>query len=135
VSTKKILLMDDASTLLLLEQVVLHSAGYQILAAKDGEAGVRAALAHRPDLILLDVDPPRTPGTPEAPGITASEVCRQLRAHEATRAIPILLLAPRSAETPEKVVEGGFPSGCEGCIIKPIDPNELLSKVRSLLGD
>ena len=128
-STKKILLVDDASTLLLLEQVVLHTAGYQILAARDGEAGVRAALAHRPDLILLDVDPP---GTPETPEITVSEVCRQLRAHEATRAIPVLLLAPRGGE---KVVEGGFPSGCEGCIIKPIDPNELLSKVRSLLGD
>ena len=57
---------------------------------------------------------------------------RRLRAHEATRAIPILLLAPRGAE---KNVAGGFPSGCEGCIIKPIDHNELLSKVRSLLGD
>lgn len=125
-STKKILLVDDAGTLLLLEQVVLHSAGYQILAARDGESGVRAALAHRPDLVLLDADPP---------GMEASEVYRQLRAHEATRAIPILLLAPGGAGTPEKIVEGGFPSGCEGCIIKPIDPNELLSKVRSLLGD
>ena len=124
-STRKILLVDDAGTLLLLEQVVLHSAGYQILAARDGEAGVRAALAHRPDLILLDVDPP---------GMEVSEVCRQLRAHEATRAIPVLLLAPRGKDK-EKIVEGGFPSGCEGCIIKPIDPNELLSKVRSLLGD
>ena len=130
-STKKILLVDDASTLLLLEQVVLQSAGYQILAAQDGEAGVRAALAHRPDLILLAVDPPETPGTPET---TASEVCRQLRVHEATRAIPILLLAFRGKDK-EKIVERGFPSGCKGCIIKPIDPNELLSKVRSLLGD
>ena len=133
-SARKILLVDDAGTLLLLEQVVLHSAGYQILAARDGEAGVRAALAHRPDLILLDVDPPGTPETPETPEMTASEVCRQLRAHEATRAIPVLLLAPRGKDK-EKIVEGGFPSGCEGCIIKPIDPNELLSKVRSLLGD
>ncbi len=124
--TRKILLVDDAGTLLLLEQVVLLSAGYQILAAKDGEAGVRAALAHRPGLILLAVDPPGTSG------MTASEVCRRLRAHEATRAIPILLLTSRGAN---ENVDGGFPSGCEGIIIKPIDHNELLSKVRSLLGD
>jgi DNA-binding response OmpR family regulator len=123
VSAKKILLVDDAGSLLLLEQAVLHSAGYQIVAAKDGEAGVRAALAHRPGLILLDADPP---------GMAAAEVCRQLRAHEATRSIPILLLASRGAE---KNADGGFPSGCEGCIIKPFDHNELLSKVRSLLGD
>lgn len=123
-SAKKILLVDDAGSLLLLEQAVLQSAaGYQILAAKDGEAGVRTALAHRPGLILLDAEPP---------GMPSSEVCRQLRAHEATRAIPILLLASRGAE---KSVDGGFPSGCEGCIIKPFDHNELLSKVRSLLGD
>ena len=126
-SVKKILLVDDAGSLLLLEQAVLQSAaGYQILAAKDGEAGVRAALAHRPGLILLDADPP---------GMIAAEVCRQLRAHEATRAIPILLLAPRGTAASKKNVDRGFPSGCEGCIIKPIDHNELLSKVRSLLGD
>ena len=125
--TKKILLVDDAGTLLLLEQAVLHSAaGYRVLVAKDGEAGVRAALAHRPDLILLDADPPGTPG------ISAAEVCRQLRSHASTREIPILLLASRGTG---KNAEGGFPSGCKGCIIKPIDHNELLSKVRSLLGD
>ena len=126
-SARKILLVDDAGSLLLLEQAVLQSAaGYQILAAQDGEAGVRAALDHRPGLILLAVDPPGTSG------ISAAEVCRQLRTHEATRAIPILLLAFRGGQ---ENAEGGFPSGCEGSIIKPIDHNELLSKVRSLLGD
>jgi DNA-binding response OmpR family regulator len=141
VSARKILLVDDAGTLLLLEQAILHSAGFQIVAAKDGEAGVRAALDHRPSLILLATDLPGPPGTPgmsamsAMSAISAAEVCHRLRAHEATRAIPILLLAPRGARTPEKNVDGGFPSGCEGCIIKPFDHNELLSKVRSLLGD
>lgn len=118
---RKILLVDDAGTMLLLEQMALHGAGYQILTARDGEAGVRAALAHRPGLILLEAEP------------EASETCRQLRAHEATREIPILLLSP-----PEKAksFERGFPSGSVGGIIlKPIDDNELLSRVKSLLGD
>jgi len=123
VSTRKILLVDDASTLLLLEQMVLGGMGCQILSAKDGEAGVRAALDHRPDLILLGTDLPR---------MAASAVCRQLRAHESTREIPVVLLIPRGQE---ETLEEGFPFGANGSIIKPIDDNELLSTVRSLLGD
>lgn len=120
-SAKKILLVDDASTMLLLERMVLAGPRCQILSAKDGEAGVRAALAHRPDLIFLGTDLPR---------MAASEVCRQLRAHEATREIPVVLLRGQ-----EGGVEGGFPFACNGSIIKPIDPEELLSTARSLLGD
>lgn len=91
---KKILLVDDSSTMLRLERLVLDSSGYQILTAMDAQAGVRAALAHRPDLILLE----------------GAEVCRQLRDHEATREIPVLL------------------------VTRPINDNELLSNVKSLLG-
>jgi DNA-binding response OmpR family regulator len=112
VSAKKILLVDDSSTMLLLERVVLDSSGYQILTVKDGEAGVRAALAHRPDLILLD----------------DSEACRKLRTHEATRAIPVLLVTSRGGEAnPE--------NGGNDFISRPIDNNELLAKVKHLLGD
>ena len=126
-SARKILLVDDSGSLLLLERAALQSAaGYQILAVKDGEAGVRAALAHRPDLILLDAAPA---------GTAASEICHQLRSHETTRAIPILLLAPRGTEAVKKKAGRGFPFGCDGSIIKPFEHNELLSKVRSLLGD
>lgn len=91
---KKILVVDDSSTMLLLEQLVLDSCGYQILTARDGPSGLRAAMAHRPDLILLE-------------GV---EVCRQLRDHEATRETPIFL------------------------VTRPVNDNELRSKVKSLLG-
>ena len=91
-SARKILLVDDAGSLLLLEKAALESAaGYQVLAAKDGEAGVRAALTHRPDLILLDGEPS---------GMAAPEICRQLRSHKTTRAIPILLLASLATTVP-----------------------------------
>jgi DNA-binding response OmpR family regulator len=122
-AARKILLVDDAGTLLLLEQAVLHSAGFQIVAARDGEAGVRAALAHRPDLILLEALLPKR---------DASEICRQLRSHSATRDVPILLLVPAGAE---ENVERGLLSGCNGCIIKPIDNSQLLSRFRTLPGD
>lgn len=87
---KKILLVDDSNTMLLLEKIVLQTAGYQILTARNVEAAARAALVHRPDLILLETAPPE-----------------------------------------------GFPSSGNEVIIltKSIDENELLARVKSLLGD
>lgn len=122
-SAKKILLVDDSSTMLLMEQVVLGSSGYQILTAQDGEAGIRAALAHRPDLILLDAVMPKMDGL---------EACRQLRALEATRETPILLVTIGNEEAR---VEAGLLCGCNDYVLKPIDGKELLSKVKNLLGD
>lgn len=122
-SAKKILLVDDSSTMLLMEQMVLNSSGYQILTAKDGEAGIRAAQAHRPDLILLDVVMPKMDGF---------ETCRQLRAQEATRETPIVLVTTRSEAAN---IEKGFSCGCNDYLTKPINNNELLSKVKHLLGD
>lgn len=122
-SAKKILLVDDSSTMLLMEQMVLGSSGYQILTAQDGEAGLRAAVSHRPDLIILDVVMPVMDGL---------EACRQLRSHEVTRETPILLVTTRSESV---YVQEGFISGCNDYVLKPINTHELLSKVKNLLGD
>jgi CheY-like chemotaxis protein len=122
-STKKILLVDDSSTMLLMEQMVLGSSGYQILTAQDGEAGVRAALSHRPDLIILDVVMPTMDGL---------EACRRLKAHEVTRDTPILLV---TTDTEKALVEKCTISGGDDYVLKPIDTNELLSKVKNLLGE
>jgi CheY-like chemotaxis protein len=123
VSPKKILLIDDSSTMLLMEQMALNSGGYQILTAKDGSSGLQAAQAHRPDLILLDV---------MMPGMDGFEVCRQLRALEATRRTPVLLVTTRSEAAN---VEKGYACGCTGYVTKPINNAVLLSKVKELLGD
>lgn len=122
-STKKILLVDDSTTMLLMEQMVLGSNGYQILTAQDGEAGLRAALSHRPDLIVMDV---------VMPGMDGVEACRRLRANEATRETPILLVTTRSESA---YVQEGLLSGCNDYVLKPIDTNELLTKVKNLLSD
>jgi DNA-binding response OmpR family regulator len=123
VSAKKILLVDDSTTMLLMEQMVLGSSGYQILTAQDGAAGLQAALSHRPDLIILDV---------VMPVMNGLEACRQLRAHETTRDTPILLVTTRSESS---YVQEGFVSGCSDYVLKPINTHELLSKVKNLLGD
>jgi len=122
-SSKKILLVDDSSTMLMMEQMVLSSGGYQLITAKDGEAAVQAALTHQPDLVLLDVVMPKMDGF---------EVCRRLRESDLTRSTPIIMVTTRGEESH---VEKGFQSGCNDYVIKPINPMELLSKIKNLLGD
>jgi len=122
-SAKKILLVDDSSTLLLMEQMALGAGGYELISARDGESAVRAAFAHLPDLLVLDA---------LAPKLDGFEVCRRLREHELTRKIPILLVtAPGEEENEENTAWAG--SGCSGHITRPIQGPELLAKVKSLL--
>jgi DNA-binding response OmpR family regulator len=122
-SPKTILLVDDSNTMLLMEQVVLSGGGFQLITARDGEAGIRAALTHAPDLILLDALMPAMDGL---------EVCRQLRGKDQTRGTPIILMSPRGGGRGD---EEGLRSGANVTVTKPIDGLELLSKIKNLLGD
>jgi CheY-like chemotaxis protein len=119
---KKILLVDDSATILMMERMLLAKAPYEILTATNGEEAVAKAVAERPDIILMDV---------VMPGMTGFEACRRLRSLEATRAIPVIMVTTRGeAEN----VETGFQSGCSDYVTKPIDGVELLSKLRGHLG-
>ena len=122
-SRKKILLVDDADTILMMERMILNKAGYELITAKDGQEAVTKASAERPDLILMDVVMPKMNGF---------EACKQLRSQDATKAIPIIMVTTRGeAES----VESGFQSGCSDYITKPINGLEVLSKVKSALGE
>ncbi len=120
---KKILLVDDAETILMMERMILNKAGYELITAKDGQEAVTKAVAERPDLILMDVVMPKMNGF---------EACKQLRGQDTTKAIPIIMVTTRGeAES----VESGFESGCDDYITKPINGLEVLSKVKSALGE
>lgn len=121
-SAKKILLVDDSSTLLLMEQMALGAGGYELISARDGESAVRAAFAHLPDLLVLDA---------LAPKLDGFEVCRRLREHDLTRKIPILLVTAPEDANPENTARSR--SGYSGHITRPIQGPELLAKVKSLL--
>ena len=120
---KKILLADDSGTAVMMEKMILKGEPYELLVAGDGLQAVDLALEERPDLILLDVVMPVMDGF---------EACRQLRAREATRTVPIIMVTTRGAE---EHVETGFESGCSDYVTKPIDGLELLAKVRNYLAD
>ena len=120
---KKILLVDDSSTILMMEKFILRNDPYILITASNGEEAVRKAAAEKPDLILLDVVMPRMSGF---------EACRLIRDNPELKHIPIIMVTTRGEAAN---VETGWVVGCTDYVTKPINAVELLAKVRSLLGD
>jgi len=120
---KKILLVDDSSTILMMEKFILRNDPYILVTASNGEEAVRKAAVELPDLILLDVIMPLMSGF---------EACRLMRDNPALKDVPIIMVTTRGEAAN---VETGWLVGCTDYVTKPIDSVELLAKVRSLLRD
>ena len=118
---KKILLVDDSATTLMMEQLVLRGQPYEVVTATNGREAVIRAADEVPDLILLDVYMPEMSGF---------EACRRIRELAATREVPIIMVTNKSDEHD---LQAGFESGCNDYITKPINGPELLTKVRGFL--
>ena len=119
---KKILVVDDSRTALFMVTTILRKERYELVTASDGEQALEMAASERPDLILMDVIMPRK---------TGFEACRELKRREDTKAIPVILVTTRGEG---ENVEAGFQSGCNDYVTKPINAQELLSKVRDHMG-
>ena len=120
---KKILLVDDSATVLMMERMILRKLPYDLVTATDGEEALLKARDEHPDLILMDVVMPRMNGF---------DACRRIRQDDSIAATPIIMVTTRG-EVPS--VETGFQSGCNDYVTKPIDTGELLTKLRNYLGD
>ena len=117
-----VLAADDDEDILELVTFRLERSGYTVLRAKDGEEALALALAERPDLAVLDVMMPKLDGF---------ELTRRLRAEEATRRMPIILLTARAQDAD---LEEGFAAGADDYIRKPFSPQELRTRVQAMLG-
>lgn len=116
--TETILVIDDQQDIRALLGVALKEAGYRVVEADNGPAGIDAYHAHQPDLILLDI------GLGSMDGL---EVCRQLRA---VSSAPIIFLTSRADEVDQLV---GFAAGGDDYVTKPFSPKVVLARVSSLL--
>jgi two-component system sensor histidine kinase/response regulator len=116
-----ILAIDDNSESLALLVRILTSEGYHVRPADSGELALAAIAANLPDLILLDV---------RLKGMDGLEVCQRLKAGEATRRIPIILISA-FAEVQDWVE--GLKMGASDYITKPFQIEELLSRVKTHL--
>ena len=120
---KKILLVDDSTTILMVEEMALNNGVYEFIRAKNGLEAIEIAAAERPDLILLDINMPKMDGF---------EACKKLRSQTETSETPIIMVTTR-AEIVN--LETGYQSGCNDYITKPIDNIELVAKVKNYLGE
>jgi CheY-like chemotaxis protein len=120
---RKVLLVDDSTTALLMEQMIFKNrTSFDLITARDGQEAVDIALSELPDLIVMDVVMPR---------MTGIEALERIRLQETTRRIPIILVTTRGE--PENV-EMGYASGCNDYVTKPINGAELISKIEDLIG-
>ncbi len=120
-SKSTVLVIDDEADLIELVRYNLEKEGFEVIAAADGESGLEKARRHKPDLIVLDL---------MMPGLDGLAVCRALRGDERTRAIPLIMLTAKAAET-DRIV--GLEMGADDYIVKPFSPRELVARVRAIL--
>ena len=116
-----ILIVEDNEKNMKLARDVLQAKGYATLEAVNGEDGVRLALEHTPDLVLMDI---------QLPDINGVEAFRRIRAHAATAAIPVVAFT--ASVTPmdrHRITDAGF----DGFIGKPVNLKEFLETVRTTL--
>lgn len=120
---KKILLVDDSLTGLMMAQLALRRGAYDVVTARNGKEAIQKALSERPDLIIMDV---------VMPELNGFQACKKLRTMEPTRTTPILLLTSRREE---ESVANGYATGCTEYLLKPVNGPELLTKVKGYLGE
>lgn len=116
-----ILIVDDEAANRELLDVYLSPEGYRTVLASDGEEALAEVAREAPDLILLDVTMPKVSGY---------DVCARLKAEPATADIPILIITALGELTDKEKAVG---AGADDFLSKPVDRQELLVRVRSLL--
>lgn len=118
----KLLVVDDDAMNLRLAVTVLEQAGHEVLSAAGGAEGVEAALAHAPDLVLMDV---------QMPGVDGIEALKRLRADPRTATLKVAAFtALAMMGDAERLLAEGF----DGYLEKPIRYKEFLGEVERLLG-
>jgi two-component system, OmpR family, alkaline phosphatase synthesis response regulator PhoP len=115
---RTILVVEDEPQIAALVRDYLEHAGFAVLTATDGAAGLTLARARRPDAVVLDL------GLPKLDGL---DVVRALR-RDST--VPIVILTARGDET-DKVT--GLELGADDYVVKPFSPKELVARIRAVL--
>jgi len=117
----KVLVVDDYEPNARCMRELLSAVGCSVQVAVSGEEALRVATADLPDLILLDVT---------MPGMSGVEVCRELKARRATMLIPVVLVTGSQDQT---LRVAGLDAGADDFLNKPIDAQEIRTRVQSLL--
>jgi DNA-binding response OmpR family regulator len=118
---KLILLADDSALIHRHTVPILEEAGYDVVSAYDGAQAIELAEERRPDLVITDVEMPQLDGF---------AVCKALKERSDLSPLPVIIC---SALGEAQDVERGFDAGADDYLVKPAVPDELVSRIRSLL--
>ena len=121
--TKRILVVEDQEDNRRIVRDLLASAGYEMIEALDGEAGVRLAGTERPDLILMDV---------QLPLLDGHEATRRIKRNPELRAIPLIVVTSYALSGDDAKA---MAAGCDAYVAKPFSPRQLLATIRKFLSD
>ena len=116
-----ILIVDDYVDALEAWRLFLRAAGFEVRTAADGVTALEEALANPPDLIVMDLELPRMSGL---------DVARVLRERDETRDIPLIVATGYSHA---QVLAQSKDVGVDSVIVKPCDPDHLVSEITRLL--
>ena len=121
VSAPRILVVEDEIDVALLISYNLEAEGYVVESVARGDEAELRLAENAPDLVILDW---------VLPGVSGIEICRRLRAREATRTLPIIMVTARREES-ERV--RGLAVGADDYVVKPFSVIELMARVHALL--
>ena len=120
---KTILIVEDNEKNMKLARDILRAKGYAVLEAVNGLDGVKLALEHKPDLVLMDI---------QLPDINGIEAFERIRGNAATAQVPVVAFtASVTAGDRSRIGDAGF----DGFLGKPINLKEFVDTVRRLLGE
>jgi CheY-like chemotaxis protein len=116
-----ILVAEDERDIRDLIMFTLKFAGHEITPAANGEEAVKLAKEKLPDLIMTDVRMPK---------MTGYEACKAIKADEATKHIPVVIL---SAKGQDEEIDQGRDAGADDYLLKPFAPDELTRRIAEIL--
>jgi DNA-binding response OmpR family regulator len=119
----RILVVEDSDSIRSMISTFMVGSGHEVEAVSTGVKGIDAALARRPDAVLLDL---HLPGS-----LDGLQVCRLLREAEATRAVPIIFI---SALADDGAKARALEAGATAYYTKPFSPTALLKELESTSG-
>src|SRR5262245_11500274 len=121
--TKRILVIEDQEDLRAILRDFLTASGYVVVEAVNGSDGVAKARAHRPDVILMDI---------QLPLLDGYDATRQIKADAALAVTPVIAVSSFAMKGDEEKARA---AGCNGYVTKPYSPVKLLGLIRSFLGE
>ncbi len=120
---KTILLVDDEPNIVLSLEFLMKRAGYKVHVASDGDAAIDSIKNDPPDLILLDINMAKRDGF---------EVCQMIRTNPEWRDIRVIMLTARGRDIER---EKGLAMGADDYITKPFSTQEVVDKIRAMVGE